>query len=965
MILPENKVLFLPIKNGKPKPYDGYRAAPEVEAYGSSIKESVKESGEDKSRKSDKDIVYGKPKIALSPLYHRQARPLPVHSNGERNTNSKYNSKEKPSKKSRVVSEKQSKREAEDEGDEEDENTKEKTGNTYQSPFKYSYDESFTIPQLEIKTYPFEKSLKDRRTREGNPEELPDDYTRGFEEYLKSLPSNLETQYGVSEQEERYSEKATQNLEANKNCKKIQRKPASRGITKRQAEEATETCYVCYDPKNSESYEQCFYQTSPASKEYFYGSSKSSGSDEPSKEVKRKHKRQAEPFTFNPVEEEIKRRSQKDDDGFSKPKESQKRKQRKNKDSYKTTHHGNPTKQTSYETSSRNTYKPFSYIDEASTKNNKQTAQEYELPKSFEYKYEEPSSGSEKQYESSKDSYEIPTHEYYNTDGDTVHEEKESKHQEYFGSSPTTTKYYDDYSYKYVTPQYSFSYSTRYPSDKSYETDEYKPSNYDSEYKFGPDYFSDDKEGEFSYRNEKRKPATEAQKERPNRGSTKFQKAERQESSSSHDDFPDPFSLPVTFPNGDVCQKKKKEGLSCLECKNEYNGATYERCQYSTKPKGKNYAYESKKSFSVSKPKFQRQTTDQNPEKSNVTEKKVVITKKSKVFGGYKPEENVDEFVQNPSSRQSTEKGEKLSNQYPEKTRKVKTEKAVVEEDSDKSASEDEHAFKHYDNYFRELFPEFSKAGEPSTQSSSPKKSKLKVEHSFNPYSNIREFEEEHGVRHSRAEPNDEKEEGFRPEELRLKDQKSRLPPNYFENIHEEGKDNLEKVLHDFQTKDWSNCKKVIKGHLTCYQCVDPFGVKNEECMYVQESKPSSKHVSYHEEKEFQPYIEEPSTIKNSQKIEESKRFRKNEKEKIATEEPEKDAEYLPKDVEYLGKGDFEGVTRLPPSGDEKHNKPSKQKNGEKRWRKTSNFETTTSSPSKVRKFPLKKVYDEAVPSSS
>ncbi|XP_058811345.1 DNA ligase 1 [Topomyia yanbarensis] len=52
-------------------------------------------------------------------------------------------------------------------------------------------------------------------------------------------------------------------------------------------------------------------------------------------------------------------------------------------------------------------------------------------------------------------------------------------------------------------------------------------------------------------------------------------------------------------------------------------------------------------------------------------------------------------------------------------------------------------------------------------------------------------------------------------------------------------KEEMAKVLADFATRDWSNCKKATKNELTCYTCTDKDGVKHEECMYVSESHPS------------------------------------------------------------------------------------------------------------------------------
>ncbi|XP_058056190.1 uncharacterized protein LOC131207588 [Anopheles bellator] len=52
--------------------------------------------------------------------------------------------------------------------------------------------------------------------------------------------------------------------------------------------------------------------------------------------------------------------------------------------------------------------------------------------------------------------------------------------------------------------------------------------------------------------------------------------------------------------------------------------------------------------------------------------------------------------------------------------------------------------------------------------------------------------------------------------------------------------DEVAKVLKDFASRDWSNCRKgnrTENGELTCYQCRDAAGVNHEECMYVSESR--------------------------------------------------------------------------------------------------------------------------------
>ncbi|KAJ2952746.1 hypothetical protein O0L34_g7102 [Tuta absoluta] len=77
---------------------------------------------------------------------------------------------------------------------------------------------------------------------------------------------------------------------------------------------------------------------------------------------------------------------------------------------------------------------------------------------------------------------------------------------------------------------------------------------------------------------------------------------------------------------------------------------------------------------------------------------------------------------------------------------------------------------------------------------------------------------------------------------------KQALPGFYSDN---EPKKDVEHVLAEFKKKDRSSCKKVQKNGMTCFQCIDKTGLKNEECMFVSESAPKSSHLAYQEVKEF------------------------------------------------------------------------------------------------------------------
>ncbi|KAM3963491.1 uncharacterized protein ACR2FA_002427 [Aphomia sociella] len=84
---------------------------------------------------------------------------------------------------------------------------------------------------------------------------------------------------------------------------------------------------------------------------------------------------------------------------------------------------------------------------------------------------------------------------------------------------------------------------------------------------------------------------------------------------------------------------------------------------------------------------------------------------------------------------------------------------------------------------------------------------------------------------------------------------KKALPGFYSDN---EPKKDVEHVLAEFKKKDRSACKKVQKNGMTCFQCLDKTGLKNEECMFVSESAPKRSHLAYQELKEF---TSKPATI--------------------------------------------------------------------------------------------------------
>lgn len=332
--------------NGKPKPYDGYRAATEedLRSYDSYDSEPEKENHpRDSAGKysEDGEIIYGhrkpgvdviKPfptsrRIKRSPAeyyggiyphydYSDPKHTKAIESNKQEQGTSENNHKQKkvyPKKHqvevlhgkqnynqykypkrsfkkfkksddshSHATEENPEELAGQAEAEEAEEQKEDEVEEVEVEPHQYRYDNSFNIPKLKVRKYPYEKFLRDSKvasTKDDEQHEKYDEFIEDYEKYKKSLPSDLEKYFGSPEFEDKYTVAATQNLEKDKNCERAEKvvTPAqiASGKAKREASQDNQVCYICRDPKTGGSYEQCAYQTDPQSKKYFFGGSSS------------------------------------------------------------------------------------------------------------------------------------------------------------------------------------------------------------------------------------------------------------------------------------------------------------------------------------------------------------------------------------------------------------------------------------------------------------------------------------------------------------------------------------------------------------------------------------------------------------------------------------------------------------------------------------------------------------------
>ncbi|XP_075215221.1 uncharacterized protein LOC142321114 [Lycorma delicatula] len=311
--------------------------------------------------------------------------------------------------------------------------------------------------------------------------------------------------------------------------------------------------------------------------------------------------------------------------------------------------------------------------------------------------------------------------------------------------------------------------------------------------------------------------------------------------------------------SGEQCKRVKKDGIICMVCQKP-SGGSYEQCSYASDPKKNSYSYGTSRTYGHgSKPKKPKRNRRYSGKENNMktlqrrARQDQDSTKRSKNKSDANDEdEKDDEPYENPENysesvariRKSDKKGgvgldpffygSPEETYHQEEIEDKEKGKGDEEEDDEEEGSDEEksatsqEASPTYEDYFARLFPELATLG-------SEKRKK--------------ENEEEDSSENSEEDGEEEGESKQAKKELIPGFEFQSTIPEYFDDT-EQRKD-LEKVLGEFTQKDRSACKKVMRDKMTCYQCLDDKGMQHEECMFVAASEPKSKHLAYHEVKQF------------------------------------------------------------------------------------------------------------------
>lgn len=431
-----------------------------------------------------------------------------------------------------------------------------------------------------------------------------------------------------------------------------------------------------------------------------------------------------------------------------------------------------------------------------------------------------------------------------------------------------------------------------YSKPDEFSSSYYNPKDFGAveEYRFGPEFFETGKDGE------EEKSSSEIQSEK-------------------------------LLKEGENCKKIKKEGMTCVVCKNDKNGGNYEQCSYTSAPAEKKYAYVRERKFDDKDNPIEDKIVESTAPEQTYSPRNERIKNgrgNSRGVNYSRPKnaksEDIDEYRSKLEERRPQEfqrRSEELKKrpqerleEYQEKSQKFQKRPQNFYRRNSREESKDEdeeqkpqrsNSYKARDasyevpRHFEESNERRENAGlrglDPelygSADSSEIQKKKTHPEkrnygRDRTPFE--KEIEEYHTSRYSKE---DEESESKRDEKI--------LIP-----YGGESKKDVEEVLAEFTKKDRSNCKKTERDGMTCYLCKDKNGIKNEECMYISESQPKATHIAYHEVKQVKTPNEDEEEVGSASTYEELKgdsEASESKEDELKEDEPKgkKDAEIQPK----------------------------------------------------------------------
>ncbi|XP_018315089.1 clumping factor A [Mycetomoellerius zeteki] len=341
------------------------------------------------------------------------------------------------------------------------------------------------------------------------------------------------------------------------------------------------------------------------------------------------------------------------------------------------------------------------------------------------------------------------------------------------------------------------------------------------------------------------------------------------------------------------CKQVQKDSKSCMVCKDSKTGGTYEKCTYNYQPSDKLYKYSRSKTFGYpdktsdsardsnksqasekSKNFDYPRSSDSAPDYIDKSEHSTYPRKSNReVEAQQVPNDSADTSHDSPDYSSEYSNSEASDYQFPSYNsdsgsydgQKTSSSKPVLESYSE-NISEDNCKTLQKDSMTCKVCkdPQTGNDFEQCSYSYQPK-DKLFSYSTSSSFGNPQKSEQtSHGNEH----PSDSSEvtkksyneyvprltyEASSTDEATSKDDKEGkkgVDAGYLDTVKKKAE--IEEFMQKFQKEDRSNCKKIMRDKMTCYQCVDDGGFQKEECAFVTGQEPDKDQLIFHETKEFQ-----------------------------------------------------------------------------------------------------------------
>nr|XP_031825749.1 cylicin-1 [Nomia melanderi] len=356
-----------------------------------------------------------------------------------------------------------------------------------------------------------------------------------------------------------------------------------------------------------------------------------------------------------------------------------------------------------------------------------------------------------------------------------------------------------------------------------------------------------------SYKNPERKG--EEDDEDVSRSDKEYSETKPVRETSHSEKEPEKLDEEASEPN---CKKVEKDSKTCTICRDPKTGSKSEKCSYAYQPDDKVYKYTKSRSFGNEEAES---PSKEAPVKGSYTSREPEDYSKdysvpesfyAKSGPSYYQEEEPSARYQTAASKdsesyfsdyeKSKSESERIAkNMEPSNCKEVQKDSMSCKVCKDpKSGSVSEQcSYKSRPDEKKFAYTKSKSFGSPTTSDNSEDRSTEGSEKKESRQPLLRdhayEFTTERPYSSDSAAKRDYREfpssSESKPEVKTEPTTSSPHEPRFYEAYKK--KEEIQKFLQDFQKEDRSKCKKMMKDKMTCYECVDDKGFRQEECAFT------------------------------------------------------------------------------------------------------------------------------------